>query len=61
MDRKTILLLGVSILILAIMLWFVGIDDVINALNNVDEDYEKSLAILKQKMVSENGVEKSAE
>lgn len=32
MDRKTILLLGVSILILAIMLWFVGIDQVIGAL-----------------------------
>lgn len=32
MDRKTILLLGVSILILAIMLWFVGIDQVIAAL-----------------------------
>ena len=32
MDRKTILLLGVSILILAVMLWFVGIDQVLNAL-----------------------------
>lgn len=32
MDRKTILLLGVSVLILAIMLWFVGIDQVVNAL-----------------------------
>lgn len=32
MDRKTILLLGISILILAIMLWFVGIDQVIGAL-----------------------------
>ncbi len=32
MDRKTILLLGFSILILAIMLWFVGIDQVIGAL-----------------------------
>ena len=32
MDRKTILLLGFSILILAVMLWFVGIDKVIDAL-----------------------------
>ncbi|MBE6500039.1 MAG: UPF0104 family protein [Methanobrevibacter thaueri] len=32
MDRKTILLLGFSLLILAIMLWFVGIDKVIGAL-----------------------------
>ncbi|MBQ6099782.1 MAG: UPF0104 family protein [Methanobrevibacter sp.] len=32
MDRKTILLLGISILILAIMLWFVGIDQVLDAL-----------------------------
>ena len=32
MDRKTILLLGVSILILAVMLWFVGIDQVLDAL-----------------------------
>ena len=32
MDRKTVLLLGVSILILLIMLWFVGIDQVIDAL-----------------------------
>lgn len=32
MDRKTVLLLGVSILILIIMLWFVGIDKVIDAL-----------------------------
>ena len=32
MDRKTILLLGVSILILLVMLWFVGIDQVIDAL-----------------------------
>lgn len=32
MDRKTILLLGVSVLILAIMLWFVGIDQVVDAL-----------------------------
>lgn len=32
MDRKTIILLGISLLILAVMLWFVGIDNVINAL-----------------------------
>lgn len=32
MDRKTVLLLGVSVLILLIMLWFVGIDKVISAL-----------------------------
>lgn len=32
MDRKTILLLGVSVLILVIMLWFVGIDQVLAAL-----------------------------
>ncbi len=32
MDRKTILLLVISVLILLVMLWFVGIDQVINAL-----------------------------
>lgn len=32
MDRKTILLLGISVVILLIMLWFVGIDQVIEAL-----------------------------
>lgn len=32
MDRKTILLLIVSVLILLVMLWFVGIDQVIGAL-----------------------------
>lgn len=32
MDRKTILLLGISVIILLIMLWFVGIDQVIDAL-----------------------------
>ena len=32
MDRKTILLLGISIVILVVMLWFVGIDQVISAL-----------------------------
>lgn len=32
MDKKTVLLLGISVLILLIMLWFVGIDQVISAL-----------------------------
>ena len=32
MDKKTALLLGVSVIILLIMLWFVGIDQVIDAL-----------------------------
>ena len=32
MDRKTVLLLVVSVLILLVMLWFVGIDQVIDAL-----------------------------
>lgn len=32
MDRKTLLLLGVSVFILLIMLWFVGIDKVVDAL-----------------------------
>ena len=32
MDRKTILLLGISVVILLVMLWFVGIDQVILAL-----------------------------
>ena len=32
MDRKTLLLLGFSLLILVIMLWFVGIEQVIGAL-----------------------------
>lgn len=32
MDRKTLFFLGISILILALMLWFVGIDKVIGAL-----------------------------
>ena len=32
MDRKTLFFLGISILILAVMLWFVGIDEVIGAL-----------------------------
>lgn len=32
MDRKTIFFLGISLIILAVMLWFVGIDQVISAL-----------------------------
>ena len=32
MDRKTLFFLGISILILIVMLWFVGIDEVIDAL-----------------------------
>lgn len=32
MDKKSIFFLGISILILIVMLWFVGIDQVINAL-----------------------------
>ena len=36
MDRKTIILFGISILILAIMLYFVGIDKVIDALKVVN-------------------------
>ena len=32
MDKKTVLLLGVSVLILLAMLYFVGIDKVIDAL-----------------------------
>ena len=32
MDKKTVLLLGISVLILFVMLWFVGIDKVIAAL-----------------------------
>lgn len=32
MDKKTVGLLGISVLILLVMLWFVGIDQVINAL-----------------------------
>lgn len=36
MDKKTIIFLGISILILFIMLYFVGIDDVINSLKYAD-------------------------
>ena len=32
MDRKTILLLGISVIILLVMLWFIGIDQVITSL-----------------------------
>ena len=32
MDKKSIIFLGISILILVVMLYFVGINDVINAL-----------------------------
>ena len=31
MDRKTILMLGISVLILAVMVWFVGVDQVVDA------------------------------
>ncbi len=47
MDRKTILLLGISVLILAVMLWFVGIDQVIDALK-VANLWIIALAILTQ-------------
>lgn len=36
MDRKTILLLGLSIVILVVMLWFVGIDQVVEALKDAN-------------------------
>lgn len=32
MDKKTILLLGISVLILFVMIWFIGIDEVVEAL-----------------------------
>ncbi|MBQ6512655.1 UPF0104 family protein [Methanobrevibacter sp.] len=32
MDKKTVLLLGISVLILLIMLWFIGIEEVVAAL-----------------------------
>ena len=31
MDRKTLFFLGISILILAVMLYFIGIDEVVEA------------------------------
>ena len=36
MDKKSIIFLGISILILVVMLYFVGINDVINALKVAD-------------------------
>ena len=47
MDRKTIFFLGISLLILAVMLWFVGIDKVITALK-VANLYIIALAIAVQ-------------
>ena len=47
MDKKTIILLGFSILIFAVMLYFVGIDNVINALKIANLNYVV-LAILVQ-------------
>ena len=47
MDRKTIILLGISLLILAVMLWFVGIDNVINALK-IANIYIIALAVVTQ-------------
>ncbi|WP_407379909.1 UPF0104 family protein [Methanobrevibacter sp.] len=36
MDKKSVIFLAISLLILAVMLWFVGIDEVINALKFAD-------------------------
>lgn len=36
MDRKTVILLGFSIIILIVMLWFVGIEEVIGALKDAN-------------------------
>ena len=36
MDKKSIIFLAISLLILAVMLWFVGIDEVIGALKFAD-------------------------
>ena len=47
MDKKTILLMAISIGILLIMLWFVGIDQVIAALENANL-YIVALAVLTQ-------------
>jgi len=47
MDRKTILLLGISVVILLVMLWFVGIDQVISALKLANL-YIIALAIVTQ-------------
>lgn len=43
MDRKTLFFLGISILILALMLWFVGIDKVIGALKVANLGDRKSV------------------
>ena len=47
MDKKTVFFLGISILILLVMLWFVGIDQVINALK-IANLYYIALAIVIQ-------------
>ncbi|MBR6024014.1 MAG: UPF0104 family protein [Methanobrevibacter sp.] len=47
MDKKTIIFLAISLLILAVILYFVGIDDVINALK-VANLYLIALAIVTQ-------------
>lgn len=47
MDRKTILLLGISVIILLVMLWFVGIDQVLEALR-IANIYIVALAIITQ-------------
>ena len=39
MKHKTVIFLGISLVILAIMLWFVGIDKVINSLKRADPVY----------------------
>lgn len=39
MDKKTVFFMGISILILIIMLWFVGIDQVIDALKVAKIEY----------------------
>ena len=47
MDKKTIIFLAISILILVAILYFVGIDDVINALK-IANLYLIALAIITQ-------------
>ena len=39
MDRKTLFFLGISILILAVMLYFIGIDEVVEALKLANINY----------------------
>ena len=39
MDKKTLFFLGVSLVILAVMLYFVGIDQVIDALKIAKLEY----------------------